>query len=207
MAGHLELHSFVGKFWKLWRTGQNARMSVECQAGKATVNLQLDLGLPHYHHPQQHHEKQVGPSRLRRSARRAQARADAAVNAARATTAAVDAAVQPNNTNPAAVHAATLKKDEAQQAAAPTLPLNKEAAVQVVPQATDAAADHGDDGCGGGRVHQQKAEERRRDLENLQMMLENIENQSKKTPQTLFKDEILFPLFHISQGFSSLAIL
>ena len=132
--------------------------------------------------------------RLRCRARPAQACADAAVNAAQATTAAVDAAVQPTITNPAAVHAATL-------------PQNKEAAVQVVPQATDAAADHGDDGCGGGRVHQQKAEERRRDLENLQMMLENIEKRSKKTPQTLFKDEILFPLFHISQGFSSLAIL
>ena len=73
MAGHLELYSFVGKFWNLWRTGQNARMSVECQAGKATVNLQLDLGLPHYHHPQEHHEKRVGPSRIRRCAQRAQA--------------------------------------------------------------------------------------------------------------------------------------
>ena len=80
----------------------------------------------------------MSPSRLRRSARREQARAEAAVNAAQATTAAVDAAVEPTNTNPAAVNAAPTKKDEAEQVVAPTLQQNKEAAVQAVPLTIEA---------------------------------------------------------------------
>ena len=57
MAGGLELHSFVSKFLNLWSSGKNAGLAVECQAGQATVNLQL--GLPHAHnHPQEEqHEK------------------------------------------------------------------------------------------------------------------------------------------------------
>jgi hypothetical protein len=117
MAGHLVLHSFVNKFMNLWSSGKNARLSVECQAGQATVNLQLDLGLPHAQ-PQEHQEKRVGPSRLRRRAQRAQARAEAAVNAAQATAAvdAADVSVQPTNTNTTAVQAAPSTTDTAVQA-------------------------------------------------------------------------------------------
>ena len=137
MAGSLEFHSFVSKFLNLWSSGKNARLAVECQAGQATVNLQLELGLPHNHHPQEEHrEKRVSPSHLRCCARRAQARAEAAVNAAQATTAAVDAAVEPTNTNPAAVNAAPTKKDESKEDEAKQ---NKEVAVQAVPQTIEAS--------------------------------------------------------------------
>ena len=73
--------------------------AVECQAGQATVNLQLQLD--QHHSLQEHHVKHVTTSRLRRRARRAQARADAAVNAAADAAAAVDTAVQPTNPNTA----------------------------------------------------------------------------------------------------------
>ena len=84
MAGTFELHSFVSKFCNLWSSGRNARLAVEFQAGQATVNLQLDLVLP-YDHPQEHDEKRVSPSCLRRRARRSQACFEAAVDAAKAT--------------------------------------------------------------------------------------------------------------------------
>ena len=234
MAGSLEFHSFVSKFLNLWSSGKNARLAVECQAGQATVNLQLELGLPHAHnhHPQEeHHEKRVSPSRLRRRARREQARAEAAVNAAQATTAAVDAAVEPTNTNPAAVNAAPTKKDESKEDEAQQ---NKEVAVQAVPQTIEASvqaacpitptvdkavqavelqaaqalqfppavadmfcpdrdflragrAGHAHDGRGGdGTVHQQREEDRRQDLENLQKMLENIGKPKVENSQLSF---------------------
>ena len=131
MAGHFELHSFLSKFCNLWSSGKSARLAVECQAGQATVNLQLDLGLPHHEHPQEHHQKRVGPSRLRRRARRAQARHQAAVDAAQAT-----AADKPSNTNTAAAKAAPSVKDASEEDAAPT---KEEAAVQAAPQVTEAA--------------------------------------------------------------------
>jgi hypothetical protein len=81
MGGPSELNSFVSKFWNLWSSRRTARLAVECQAGQATVNLQLDLGLPKHHPLQEHHLKHVSPSHLRCCARRAQACADAAVNA------------------------------------------------------------------------------------------------------------------------------
>ena len=131
MAGNFELQSFLNKFCNLWSSGKSARLAVECQAGQATVNLQLDLGLPHHEHPQEHHQKQVGPSRLRRRARRAQARHQAAVDAAQAT-----AADKPSNTNTAAAKAAQSLKDAPEQDAAPTLTETKDAAVQAGHQVT-----------------------------------------------------------------------
>ena len=47
MAGLIELDSFVGKFVRLWQSGNDASLKVESKAGKATVILQLDLGPPH----------------------------------------------------------------------------------------------------------------------------------------------------------------
>ena len=220
MAVGLELHSFVSKFLNLWSSGKNARLVVETQAGQATINLQLELGLPHnHHHPQEHHEKRVSPSRLRRRARREQARAEAAENAGQAQgeTVAVSATEDPANTNPAAVDAAPTKKDAAEQVGVPALQEKKDAAVQVVlptiessvqaacPTVDEAAqvfdleaaqallsppavadmfcpdreflragrAGHEHDGRGG-RAHQQREEDRRKDLEELQKMLDNI---------------------------------
>ena len=80
-----ELNSFVTKFADLWQSGRSARLSLECVAGEATINLQLRLGiLPLQPQQEPHHraERRAGPSRLRRRARRAQARALAAEQAA-----------------------------------------------------------------------------------------------------------------------------
>ena len=118
MAGPLELNSFVSKFWNLWSSGRNVRLAVECQVGQATVNLQLDLGLPQHHPLQEHHVKHVSPSRLCRACR-AQACADAAVNAD-PDAAAVDAAAQPTNPTTVAEHAAPSSQEEAEQAVGQT---------------------------------------------------------------------------------------
>ena len=77
-----ELLNFVTKFYNLWCSGNDARMELKCEAGKASVDLHLSLpNLPtvpvhHRSHDQQH--RQAGPSRLRRRARRAHAWARAA---------------------------------------------------------------------------------------------------------------------------------
>ena len=120
MAGHFELHSFLNKFCNLWSSGRIARLAVECQAGQATVNLQIDLGLPHGHPQEPPEQKRVGPSRLRRRARREQARSEAAVDAVQAT-AAEDVAEKQTNDKAAPV---------------PTL---TGVAVQAAPQVTEAA--------------------------------------------------------------------
>ena len=77
-----ELKSFVTKFADLWHSGRNASLSLECEAGEATINLKLRLGshsFQHHHQGEEHClERRAGPSRLRRRARRAQARAMAA---------------------------------------------------------------------------------------------------------------------------------
>ena len=111
MAGHCELLSFLTQLCHLWSSGINARLAVECQAGQATVNLQLDLGLPHGHPQERPQQKLVGPSRLGRCARRAQARSEAAVNAFHVqATAAEDAAEKQNNTKAKMAPAPTLTK-------------------------------------------------------------------------------------------------
>ena len=118
-----ELFNFVTKFYNLWHAGKSARLSMECEAGQASLNLQLRLGPhPHHLHHQEpyHGSRKAGPSHLRRSARRAQARATAAEQAA--------AAAQSPVTYLAAVKAA------------PSPPVN--AAVQAVistPEKVDAA--------------------------------------------------------------------
>ena len=63
------------KFQELWRAGTNARLSIECHAGKAWINLHVQLNQPPPPGPQskQHHRRQ-GPSRVRRRERRKQER-------------------------------------------------------------------------------------------------------------------------------------
>ena len=85
MAGPPELLNFVNKFLNLLNCGKSARLTVESQNGKATVNLQLDLEPcpPHAEATQQGRPRRhAGPSRLRRHAARAQARELAAAEAA-----------------------------------------------------------------------------------------------------------------------------
>jgi hypothetical protein len=65
--------------------GQSARLTVESQEEKTTVNLQLDLEPCPRHAEAQHQgrpRQHAGPSRLRRHAARAQAREKAAAEAA-----------------------------------------------------------------------------------------------------------------------------
>ena len=47
MAGLIEMNTFVGKFTRLWQSGSDATLKIECKAGKAVATLQLDLGYPH----------------------------------------------------------------------------------------------------------------------------------------------------------------
>ena len=44
MAGLSELDSFVRKFVLLWKSGCDAKLSVETEAGNAFVNLSVGLG-------------------------------------------------------------------------------------------------------------------------------------------------------------------
>ena len=81
MANLHELLNFVTKFYNLWCSGNDARMELKCEDGKASVNLHLSLpNLPtvpvqdRSHDPQ---HRQAGPSHLRRLARQAQAHARA----------------------------------------------------------------------------------------------------------------------------------
>ena len=76
MAQLFELNSFVGKFVNLWQSGRNATLKLESQAGKASVILQLELGLQLPHQPVH------GTSRDRRRQKRAEERNSAAAKAA-----------------------------------------------------------------------------------------------------------------------------
>ena len=71
-----ELDSFVLKFKHLWRSGLDAHLDLECQAGQAWVGLRVCLGhdnclLPSPYIPRRNRNS---PSRLRRRARREAAR-------------------------------------------------------------------------------------------------------------------------------------
>ena len=80
MAAQHELYNFLSKFLHLFNIGKNAHLILECQNGEARVHLHHVIG--HRHHPPQphcrEHHHHSGPSRLRRCARRAEARAGAA---------------------------------------------------------------------------------------------------------------------------------
>ena len=79
-----EVFNFVNKFLDLSRTGKNANLSLQCQDGRVVLNLQLQLPTypPPQYHPRQpsHPYPRASPSRVRRSLRRADARAKKAEN-------------------------------------------------------------------------------------------------------------------------------
>ena len=83
MAGPTELFSVVTKFLNLWHLGNDAKLFATTKNGLATVKLHVNLGQcpppPHYPRAQ---SRSVGPSRARRSARRAETRRVAAEKAA-----------------------------------------------------------------------------------------------------------------------------
>ena len=75
MAGLQEVHSFVSKFITLCNNGKQANLAMRCKGGRAVINLQLHLAEPFHDYPQPSHHPHPSPSRVRRSARRAHARA------------------------------------------------------------------------------------------------------------------------------------
>ena len=83
MAGLFEMNSFVGKFARLWQSGSDATLKIECKAGKAVASLQLDLGYPH---PPPHYKPVPSPvvraAQVRRRQRRAAERQVVATAAA-----------------------------------------------------------------------------------------------------------------------------
>ena len=94
-----QLSNFLVKFRHEWQAGKNARLQIECHAGKAWITLHQPLG--YSSPPAQHHPRRPGPSRLRRRARRADARAAASA----APTGTAEMAVQAD-LSPATVEAA-----------------------------------------------------------------------------------------------------
>ena len=76
-----EIYSFVEKFVSLWKSGLDASLSFETQAGEASVSLRLGLGTFSSEAntvEKQSTSKKVSPSRLRRRQRREKARIEAA---------------------------------------------------------------------------------------------------------------------------------
>ena len=73
-----EAEELFATFQKLWRSGTNARLHVECHAGKVCASLHVSFNLPQ----PSPHRKRSSPSRLHRRARRAATRAQATGQAA-----------------------------------------------------------------------------------------------------------------------------
>ena len=84
-----EIDSFVNKFKALCQGGRNASLTMSSKAGKAMINLRLDLGVLPQQDPQPHHpptHPRNGPAQQRRRERRAADRQAAAVQAETALT-------------------------------------------------------------------------------------------------------------------------
>ena len=81
MAG-AEMHNINIKFLQLWNAGHDARLTLECRAGKVTINLKLTLAdKPPPHQPAcqvRPQPQRSGPSRLKCSEQRAEAQTAAA---------------------------------------------------------------------------------------------------------------------------------
>ena len=99
---------------QLWNAGYNARLTAECWAGKATINLQLtlrDITPPPPRAFQVRHQPQrPGPSRLRRRERSAEA-CSAAANTADAPEADASEATDNSESHTAAVNTADATED------------------------------------------------------------------------------------------------
>ena len=81
---YCEIDSFVRKFKILCEAGRSASLTVSSNAGKAVMNLRVDLGVlgQQDHHPHHQSQRRNGPSQQRRRERRAAARQAAAEQAA-----------------------------------------------------------------------------------------------------------------------------
>ena len=72
-----EMDSFVTKFKTLCQAGRNASLTLSSNAGKAVMNLRVDLGVLEHQDRRHHHPPQRsrnGPAQQRRRERRAAAR-------------------------------------------------------------------------------------------------------------------------------------
>ena len=82
----LEIDSFVMKFKNLWRAGRNASLTIKANAGKALVNLSVELehhaDCDHPQHVNLHNGSRNGPARQRRRQKRAATREAEAVEKA-----------------------------------------------------------------------------------------------------------------------------
>ena len=67
MAGLQEFHSFMAKFVNLWKHGFKAHLRIQTKDRKATISMEVEPG-------QAFPPRKPGPSRLRRSERRAETR-------------------------------------------------------------------------------------------------------------------------------------
>ena len=82
-----EVEELLAAFLKFQRSGTNARLSVECHAGKVWATLHVNINNqthpppPPWQEHQHHAHRRATPSRLRRRARRAAARDHAAAEA------------------------------------------------------------------------------------------------------------------------------
>ena len=92
------------QFQTYWRAGSDARLNLECHAGKVWMTLQINLNCPPPPPPPPYRQQQrprQSPSRLRRRARRAETRA-AAKAAEREATADVAVQTKDDSDSPAA---------------------------------------------------------------------------------------------------------
>ena len=69
MAGESELDSFVRKFKSLWKSGRDAKLHVQTEAGNVTLSVGLGQ-VPPGHHLHAVHPRGGGPARQRRRERR-----------------------------------------------------------------------------------------------------------------------------------------
>ena len=74
MAGLQKINSFVNKFVSLWSKGIEAKLFMETEAGKASVNLHATLGSCFLREHQDGQVCRVGDSQLRRREKRAATR-------------------------------------------------------------------------------------------------------------------------------------
>ena len=68
------LQFYLDNFWRELQSGQDVQLQMECHAGQVWLSFHVHVAHPP---PQQHHQRHHGPSRLRRRARIAEARAAA----------------------------------------------------------------------------------------------------------------------------------
>ena len=72
------LQNIFRNFNICWETGKDARLNLECHAGQVWINFHLNLSHASSSPPKHHPPRKPGPARLRRRARREEARAHVA---------------------------------------------------------------------------------------------------------------------------------